>query len=499
MPPHPTPLHLTALRMSCAGKYDIIIIGAGVAGINAAYRIQKLLSDHTYVILEARDTVGGTWDLMRYPGIRLDSDMYTFGFTWYPYHGDKIMLDGQSLRNYVDNAATEHGIYNRILFNHRVTTASWSSDDHAWTLAATADDEKHCFSARYVIFATGYFDHNEPLPTQIPGLDQFQGTVIHPQFWPEDLDHSEKKIAVIGSGATAISLVPKLAETASTVAVIQRSPNYILAVDLPGAKSLLTKFLPTPVAHKLRRLWWLLVTLIGYYASRRWPQYARDYLLSRVRKELPAHVPLQPHFQPTYNVWDQRLLACPNGDYFHSIRGGKVSIETANIQDCTADGLLLDNGKAVSASIIVTATGLKLQIGGAIRLDIDGQICKLSDRFMWNGMMLDGVPNAFFALGYLTSASWTMGVDVTAVAACRLIRHMKRTGSVAALPRLQKRSDLAVRPLWDLNSTYIAAGKGGIPKAGSVGPWRPRTNYSLDYFHAKYGSLTEGLVYVEAD
>ncbi|PYH81195.1 putative dimethylaniline monooxygenase [Aspergillus uvarum CBS 121591] len=485
--------------MSFSGKYDIVIIGAGVAGINSAYRIQTQLPDHKYVILEARDAAGGTWDLMRYPGARLDSDIYTFGFTWHPYHGEKIMLDGESFLKYINDAATKHGIEDHILFSHRVTTAAWSSQDYAWNLTATVDDEKHYFGARYLIFATGYFDHDEALPTQIPRLDHFLETVIHPQFWPKDLDCSGKRIAVIGSGATAISLVPKLAETASAVTVIQRSPNYITPVELAEAESWLTKLLPAPVAYKLRRLRWLLITLIGYYASRRWPQHARNYLLKQVEKELPAHVPLEPHFNPTYKVWDQRLLACPNGDYFRSVRSGKVGIETANIQHCTADGLILDNGKAVDADIIVTATGLKLRIGGGIQVDLDGQICDLSDKFMWHGIMLDGVPNAFFALGYLTSASWTMGSDVTAVLACRMIRHMKRTNSVAVTPRLHESSDLSVRPLWDLNSTYIVAGKRSIPKAGSAGPWRPRSNYLRDYFHAKYGSFTEGLEYMDAD
>ncbi|RAL03362.1 flavin-containing monooxygenase [Aspergillus ibericus CBS 121593] len=482
--------------MSFASCYDIIIVGAGIAGVNCGYRVQTLLPDYTYAILEARNSAGGTWDLMRYPGVRLDSDIYTFGFSWYPFPHSQTVLDGNTVLNYINDAAKKHCIYDHILLNHRVTKATWSSDTHNWNLIAEADDRKLCFCARYVIFATGYFDYHEPLPVQIRGLHNFKGRVIHPQFWPESLDYSEKKVVVVGNGATAISLVPKLAETALGITIIQRSPHYVLPTSSGGDDSPIMRLLPTALSYWLKRLGWLSLTLLSYYACRRFPRAARDYMLRMVRDELPEHVPHDLHFRPKYNVWDQRLLTCLDGDLFKSIRDGKVNIETASIQNCTANGLLLEDGKTINADLIVTATGIKLQIAGSIQVGIDGSRCDVSERFMWKGMMLQGFPNAFFALGYLTSASWTMGTDLTALFACRLIRHMKEKNRLAATPHMRELSDLTERPLWTLRSTYMTTARSNLPKAGNFGPWKPRSNYLWDYIQACYGSF-EGLEFFE--
>ncbi|KAE8358316.1 hypothetical protein BDV27DRAFT_169559 [Aspergillus caelatus] len=483
--------------MSFSTKYDIVIIGAGIAGINAAYRIQSLLPNHTYVILEARETAGGTWDLFRYPGVRLDSDIHTFGFSWHPCHNDKPMMDGESLFNYLNETTKKYGIDKHILFNHRVRHAAWSSEDNMWGLKATLQDKEIYLSATYVMFATGYFDHNQPLPAQIPGLNGFRGMLIHPQFWPEGLDCSGKRIAVIGSGATAISLVPKLAETASSVTMVQRSPNYILPIPSPGDNGW-ARFFPAAFSHKVKRLSWLAISLFGYYAFRKCPTAAKEYLLGLARRRLPKHIPIDPHFTPRYNVWDQRLLACPDGDFFESLHRGNVGIETANIRKCTPNSIVLENGKSIEVDLVITATGLKLQFGGGATFAIDGQDCDLSKRFLWNGMMLQGVPNAFFALGYLTSASWTMGVDVTALSACRLINHMAKRNILAAMPPAKGPSDPTLRPVWSLNSTYMVAGGDCLPKAGIVSPWHPRTNYILDYLQARYGSFSDGLEFTRA-
>ncbi|KAK6815368.1 hypothetical protein RU639_008803 [Aspergillus parasiticus] len=478
-------------------EYDIVIIGAGIAGINAAYRIQTQLPQHTYVILEARETAGGTWDLFRYPGVRLDSDIHTFGFSWHPYHDDKNIMDGDSVFNYLNQTAKQYGIDNHILFNHQVRHAAWSSKDNLWNVTSTHLDQEVCISATYVLFATGYFDHQEPLRARIPGLDNFSGVIVHPQFWPEDLDYSGKRIAVIGSGATAISVVPKLAETASTVTMIQRSPNYILPIPSPGGNRW-AQCLSTTLPHKVKRFAWLAVTLVGYYVCRKFPGAAKEYLLGLVQKQLPKHIQADPHFTPRYNVWDQRLLACPDGDFFESLHRGNVRIETAKIQTCTPNSIVLDNGKFIEVDLVITATGHKLQFGGGSTLEIDGKVCDISKRFLWNGMMLQGVPNAFFALGYLTNASWTMGVDVTALSACRLINHMAKRDILAAVPLAKGPSDSTVRPLWNLNSTYMAVGGDSLPKSGIDSPWQPRTNYIVDYLHAKYRLLSEGLEFTRA-
>ncbi|KAJ5463709.1 hypothetical protein N7475_008653 [Penicillium sp. IBT 31633x] len=474
--------------MEATRKYDIIIVGAGIAGINAAYRVQTTLPNSTYAILEARDTPGGTWDLFRYPGVRLDSDIHTYGFSWHPYHHDKTMLDGSSIFNYINGTAAQYGIKDHILLNYRVKQMNWSSKEGQWSLDVVKQTEELRFGAQFVIFATGYFDHQRPLPTEINGLNNFEGAVIQPQFWPCDLDYIGKRIAVIGSGATAVSLVPRLAETAAAVTIIQRNPNYILSIPSGNGSWWLSRLLPATLSHKLKRYGWLAVTLGGYYICRKFPLAAKSFFLKLVSKQLPAHIPLSPHFEPKHNVWDQRLLACPDGDLFQSMQTKKVTVETATIENFASDAIVLDSGKVIQADIIVTATGLRLQIGGGIQVEIDGIMYDISKKFMWKGMMLQNLPNAFFALGYLTNASWTLGVDATALFICRLIKHMHRNNVTKATPQLQ---DPAGRPckLWNLGSSYVLAAEGDLPQAGEVAPWQARSNYILDLLDAQYGPL----------
>lgn len=478
---------------------DIIIIGAGIAGINAAYRVQTCLPDLTYLILEGRNSCGGTWDLFRYPGVRLDSDIHTFGFPWHPYQGDETMLCGKTLLEYIQEAATQFGIFDHIRRNHRVTKAAWSSAKNTWDLkVATGQMDRH-FHAKFVLFATGYFDHDTPLPSQIPGIANYKGVVVHPQFWPEKLDYSGKRMIVVGSGATAISLIPKVAQTAASVTMVQRSPNYILSIPSSGDASLVMRMLPDSVSHKLKRVGWLAVTLVGYYLCRKFPRAAKDYLVRLASQQLPDHIPSNPHFQPKYRIWDQRLLACPDGDFFCSLHSGRVNVETGCIDTCTADGIQLDNGLHILADVIVTATGLKLQIGGGVVLEVDGDRCDVSEKLVWNGMMLQDVPNAFFALGYLTTASWTMGTDLTAMFACRSINRLRANQFARVTPRCNQPGEPGPSgPIWDLNSTYMLAGQKQMPLAGSRGLWKPRRNYFLDYFQSQYGSFGNSLEWSRA-
>ncbi|CAG8212524.1 unnamed protein product [Penicillium salamii] len=485
--------------MSTSEYYDIIIIGAGIAGINAAYRVQTCLPDLTYLILEGRNSCGGTWDLFRYPGVRLDSDIHTFGFAWHPYQGDETMLCGQTLLKYIQETATQFGITDHIRCNHRVTKACWSSAKNTWNLQVLTGQMDCHFHTKFLLFATGYFDHDSPLPSEIPGIANYKGVVVHPQFWPEKMDYSGQRMIVVGSGATAISLVPKVAQTAASVTMVQRSPNYILSIPSSGEASLVARMLPESVSHKLKRLGWLAVTLVGYYLCRKFPRAAKDYLVRLASQQLPDHIPSIPHFQPNYRVWNQRLLACPDGDFFCSLHSGRVNVETGSIDTCTPDGIQLNNGLHILADVIVTATGLKLQIGGGVVLEVDGSRCNVSEKLVWNGMMLQDVPNAFFALGYLTTASWTMGTDLTAMFACRSINRLRANQFSRVTPRCNQPGEPGpLSPIWDLNSSYMLAGQKQMPLAGSRGLWKPRRNYVLDYFQSQYGSFGNGLEWSKA-
>ncbi|KAE8416273.1 hypothetical protein BDV36DRAFT_297246 [Aspergillus pseudocaelatus] len=474
--------------MEPAKKYDIIIVGAGVAGVNAAYRIQTMLPSYSYAILEVRDVPGGTWDLFRYPGVRLDTGIHTFGFPWQPYHHSKTMLDGSSIFEYINRTAKEYKIYNRILFNHWLKKLSWASQESQWSLTAACQGQERRFIANFVIFATGYYDHERPLSAEVPGLSGYKGMVVHPQFWPEKLDYTGKKIAVIGSGSTAISLIPKLAETASTVTMIQRSPSYIVSVPSDIGDTWMDLLLPVMVTHKLRRYGWMAVMLGSYYFCRSFPRLARSILLGLTAKQLPEDIPLSPHFEPNYDVWDQRLLACPDGDFFRSLHTSKVNVETANIVTVTENTVVLDSGRAVDADIIVTATGLRLQTGGGAQFELDKAPCDITDKVMWKGMMLQDIPNCFFVLGHLTDASWTLGADATALLIRRLIKHMEKENIRGATPRMYGSAGQPCQ-LWNLSSNYMLREEGNVPMAGETPPWQPRSNYIRDSLDARYGSF----------
>ena len=474
--------------MEPAKKYDIIIVGAGMAGVNAAYRIQTMLPNYSYAILEARDVPGGTWDLFRYPGVRLDTGIHTFEFPWHPYHHSRAMLDGSSIFEYISRTAKDYNIYDRILFKHRLKKLSWASQESQWSLTATYQDQEPRFIAKFVVFATGYYNYERPLSAEVPGLNSYKGIVVHPQFWPENLDYAGKKIAVIGSGSTAISLIPKLAETASTITMIQRSPSYIVSVPSDIGDTWIDRILPVMITHKLRRYGWMAVMLASYNFCRSFPRLARSILLRLTAKQLPKGIPLSPHFEPNYDVWDQRLLACPDGDFFQSLHTNKVHIETADIQTVTENTVVLESGRAVDADIIVTATGLRLQIGGGAQFKLDKTPCDIADKVMWKGMMLQDIPNCFFVLGHLTDASWTLGADATALFICRLIKHMQNEDIRGATPRMHGSAGQPC-PLWDLSSNYMLREEGNVPMAGETPPWQPRSNYIRDYLDARYGSF----------
>lgn len=473
---------------------DVLVIGAGIGGINAAYHLQTELPHCRFAVLEARDNMGGTWDLFRYPGIRSDSDLYTFGFTWYKWNRSNPIADGDDILAYLDDAVTTHHLKDRILLNHRVTSLEWGHDQ--WTAKVQRDDTSLNFRARFIIFATGYYDYHQPLQTVIPGLDNFQGQTIHPQFWPENLDYADKRIVVIGSGATSITLVPKLAERAEHVTMLQRSPSYIAAVPNRSKASWWTRLIPEFWTYYLRRIFRLVFGQLLFNYCRTFPASARSFFEKRTLSRLPIGIPLDPHFKPRYNPWDQRLCASPDGDFFKALGSRKASIETDTISTIDSKGIQLTNGEYLPADMIITATGLKLQICGGIPITVNGNQLDITQKYTWNGAMLQDLPNAVMVLGYV-NASWTLGADASMQLACRMMKHLERNGYSAVIPvRDDKNYKAPDRPLLGLSSTYLVRAQDSLPKASSVRPWVSRTNYFADMFHARFGDMNTGLKFV---
>jgi cation diffusion facilitator CzcD-associated flavoprotein CzcO len=475
--------------MEADRSFDIIIIGAGIAGINAAYRIQTDLPACRYTIFESRDSIGGTWDIFRYPGIRSDSELFTYGFEWYPWNKQKPIAEGSLILEYLHEAISISGIDKRISFEHRVTNASWSNGQQTWTLNVKhtkAGDEK-LYTARFIIFATGYYDYGQPLTSRIPGLENFKGDIVHPQFWPEDLNYEGKKIVVIGSGATAISMVPQLSKGASKLVMLQRSPSYIVSVP-NSTFGLFNPWLPNSVSRTVARTLWIVLTQVFFVFSRLFPNVSRRLLKALARWELPEHIHSEPHFSPRYKPWDQRVCVCPDSDFYQSLRRSNTDVKTDTIKQVKEDCIELDSGEVLDTDIIVTATGLKMRIAGGVKFQIDGASFDISKKYLWNGLMLQDIPNAFLMLGYVHT-SWTLGADATAHFICRLLRHLELNEESAAVPRLEHGTELHSRRIFDINSTYVRAAQDYLPKAGDKWPWLPRHSYISDYMFARWGKI----------
>ena len=431
--------------------------------------------------------------------LRSDSDLHTFGFPWRPWSAPQSIADGPSIRKYIEESAEEYGIDRKIQFHHRVTAANWSSDEQQWTLEIDSDDGPKTYTARLVVFSTGYYSYEEPLKATIPGIDNFKGRTVHPQFWPEDLDYTGKKIVVIGSGATAITLVPALAKKASKVTMLQRSPTYIIsqpAVD--GFGRLAQMLLPKWLAFKLVRWKFLVVPFLFYQFCRAYPRAARRFLKQRAVRQLPKNVPHDPNFRPCYNPWEQRLCACPDGDFFKALRDGTADVVTDKIKTVTATGIETESGKTLDTDIIVTATGLKMQVVGGVPITIDSKPLVPADKFVWRSMMLQDVPNAALVVGY-SNASWTLGSDSTALQVSRLLKYMDAHGMAYAIPRVPEGQKMESSPIINLSSTYIEKARGLLPRAGDTGPWKPRLNYLADQWQASYGSVTTDIEFIKSN
>jgi cation diffusion facilitator CzcD-associated flavoprotein CzcO len=472
-------------------SYDVVIIGAGISGINAAYHLQNKLPGLSYMILEARTDLGGTWDLFRYPGIRSDTDLQSFGFSWYPWMEKRAIADGSSIVRYLRHAAKSHGITDHIRFEQNVVSAAWSSADQSWSLVVTNFAGITVkYQARFIILGTGYYDYKSPLKPEIPGLKAFNGQVVHPQFWPTNLDYNDKEVVIIGSGATAITLLPSLAQKSKQGTMLQRSPGYIISMNNTTGGSWLHRMLPSLWSFKLTRWLCIWTTLITFHWCRTFPRNSRTKLQQAVATQLPAHVPIDPHFQPLYAPWDQRVCFSPDGDFFQAIREGKANVVTDRVVNMERDYIILASGHRIRADIIVTATGLNLRIGSSIKFSVDGETIDIASKTAWRSAMLSDVPNLAFVVGYV-NASWTLGADVTAQLICRLLQHLEESGKQSARPLIPKH--LRPRLLWDLDATYIKEAQSNMPACGDSGPWRGRTNYFYDLWRANVANISEGL------
>lgn len=472
---------------------DLLIIGAGLSGIDAAYRLQTALPGKTYAILEARDSIGGTWDLFRYPGVRSDSDMHTLGFPFRPWHADQSIVGGADICNYIRDTATEYGIDRKIRLGHKVVRASWSTSQARWTVEARvkADGRIVRLSCNFLYMCSGYYDYDKGFSPEFPGMKQFAGQILHPQEWPEKLDYAGKQIVVIGSGATAVTLVPALAKEAAHVTMLQRSPTYVATRPAKDAIALwLYRHLPRSVAARLIKWKNVAYGIATYYLARSRPEKFKGLIIEGVRRQLSDGYDVAQHFTPSYNPWDQRLCLVPDGDLFASIRSGRVSIVTDTIETFVESGIRLKSGKTLPADIVVSATGLVVKLMGGAEILVDDVIAKFNEKMLYKGAMFSGVPNLAVAFGY-TNASWTLRCDLTARYVCRLLKYMDRKGWSIALPYLADPS-MASEPLLNFSSGYVRRADGVLPRQGQKAPWRVKQNYAKDVADFTFGSISDG-------
>ena len=472
---------------------DVAIVGAGLSGIGAAHHLQSHCPGKTLAILEARGSSGGTWDLFRYPGIRSDSDMYTLGYSFRPWEEAKAIADGASILDYVRDTAAERGIDRHIRFGRRVVRAEWSSEDARWTLQIECDEKQQMerLSCSFLLVCTGYYRYDEGYTPEFDGVERFKGQIVHPQHWSADIDYAGKQVVVIGSGATAVTLVPAMAQSAEHVTMLQRSPSYILS--LPSEDSvanILRRMLPARLAYRVVR--WKNVTLatLFYQASRRSPRAVKAVIRKAASRQLPRDYDIDTHFKPAYDPWDQRVCLVPDGDLFKAIRGGRASIRTDAIETFTEHGIKLRSGAELRADLIVTATGLNLLALGGMQIAVDGDEIELPETISYKGLMLSGVPNLAIALGY-TNASWTLKCDLGSEYVCRLLNHMDENGYVRCVPESQD-STMRTEPFIDFTSSYVVRAIDQFPRQGTSTPWRLHQNYALDLLSLRRGALEDG-------
>ena len=461
---------------------DVLIVGAGLSGVGAACRLREKCPGKTFAILEARGAIGGTWDLFRFPGIRSDSDMYTLSYPFRPWSGSQAIVDGAAILDYVRATAREHGVDAAVRYHHRVVAAEWSSADARWTVEAERTDtgETVRMTCGFLFTCTGYYRYDAGYTPAFPGVERFRGEIVHPQLWPDDVDYAGSRVVVIGSGATAVTLIPALARHAAHVTMLQRSPSYVLS--LPAADhvaGLLGRVLPARLAYGLVRWKNVLLTLGIYTFSRRRPAAAKKLIRRLLQRRLPPGFDVDTHFKPRYEPWDQRLCIVPDGDLFEAISDGRVSVVTDRIETFTERGLALASGAELEADLVVTATGLQMEPLGGIGLRVDGDDVDLAATLAYRGMQLSDVPNLAFAFGY-ANQSWTLGSDLTSEQVCRLLNYMDRHGYAVCTPRNREPAVTGV-PFADLTSGYILRAIDRFPKQGTEDPWRREQNYARNW------------------
>jgi cation diffusion facilitator CzcD-associated flavoprotein CzcO len=460
---------------------DVIIVGAGISGVSAAVHLGRKCPEQSYCVLERRESVGGTWDLFKYPGIRSDSDMHTLGFNFKPWKESKAIADGPSILKYVKETTQEHGIDENIKFSHKLTNATWSSHDAKWTLDVDHGSEQLQMSCNFLFMCSGYYSHDEVHDPCIDGVENFSGKIVNPQFWPEGLEYKNKRVVVVGSGATAMTLVPNMAADGAQVTMLQRSPTYVVArPDQDALANFLRKILPEKWAYNLTRFKNIEMQRYFYYQTRTAPGKVKKQLLDMVKQMLPEGYDMEKHFTPNYNPWDQRLCLVPNADLFESIKSGKAQVVTAEIDRITETGIRLENGDELPADIIVLATGLKLEVLAGVPFTVDGAAIDFSKQFTYKGMMYSGVPNLANTFGYV-NASWTLRADLTSEWVCRLVEHMKRSGATQVTPVLRQ-EDQGMQTLpWiaDFPAGYMQRVMHLFPQQGQ-GPWKNTQNFAID-------------------
>ncbi len=469
---------------------DVIVVGAGISGIAAAYNLQKSCPNKSFAILEGRSALGGTWDLFKYPGIRSDSDMHTLGFRFKPWIHKKSIADASSILEYLNETVDEYGIRDKIVFNQKVTAANWLSDKSLWELNVMNEGQSISMTCNFLFLCGGYYSYDKPYMPKFPKQDQFEGQVIHPQFWDESIDCSDKKVVVIGSGATAVTLVPAIAKNAAHVTMLQRSPSYV--VSAPGEDSwsqALNKIFPIRLTYFLIRWKNIFRTSLGFYLSRKYPERVKDRLINLVREELGNDYDVEKHFTPRYNPWDQRMCLVPDSDLFNSIKSGTASVVTDHIDHFTENGILVKSGEHLEADIIVTATGIELNALNDIEVSVNNEKVEPHNRLSYKGMMLSGVPNLAFSFGYV-NASWTLRADLTCEYVCRLLNRMDKLGVNTCIPQ-EDPTAIVDDEYIDFSSGYVQRALDRLPKQGKKAPWRNYQNYLKDIFLVRLFSLKD--------
>jgi cation diffusion facilitator CzcD-associated flavoprotein CzcO len=475
-----------------AAHVDVLVLGAGVSGIGVACHLAREVPKASFLVLERRRAIGGTWDLFRYPGVRSDSDMYTFGYRFKPWHGNKVLADGESIKAYIEEAAQENGVTERIRFGQMVIRSSWSSTDAMWTVDTTDEStgEQTRYTSRFLVMSTGFYRYDAGHRPTFPDEKKFAGQIVHPQHWPEDLDYSGKRVVVIGSGATAVTLVPSMAATAKHVTMLQRSPGYIVPVpsEDPMTAVLSRLGVPPKAVYKLGRARNIAIQQAFYKLSKASPALSRTVIRGAIRAQVGSKVGME-HFDPSYNPWDERLCVVPNGDLFSALRRGKATVVTDHIDRFTKTGIKLKSGAEIPADLVVAATGFEVQLGGGMEVEVDGEPVALNERVIYRGFMVDGVPNSMVVLGY-TNATWTLKVDLVAEYFCRLVKHMHREGyaQVVAVATPEDRSAESVLA-GGLSSGYVRRAESELPRQGTRNPWKNLNDYYRDVLMMRRGAI----------